>query len=85
MVVYPLIRGQTPVEYYGTLLPVTATAWQLAHGAAASVLFLSLLFGAWLLADGLRVDVHQPRRRWLRRLLLLPATALLGATASAGE
>ncbi|MBN2563860.1 MAG: CPBP family intramembrane metalloprotease [Phycisphaerae bacterium] len=79
IVAYPLILGGSPVAYYGALLPVSGSAWHVAQGAAASVLFLCVLFGVWLATGRLQIDVYQSRRRWRRRLLLLLPTALLGA------
>lgn len=76
---YPLLRGLDPLSYYQGLLPADATALQCAHGAAAAVVFLSLLYAVWVAGDLVRVDMHQPRRRWMRRLVLLPATAIFGA------
>jgi len=75
---YPLLRGRSPVEYYGSLLP-TAEIGDFSIGAAAASLFLCVLFLAWIAADLLRVEVHHSRRKWIRRLALLPATALFGA------
>jgi membrane protease YdiL (CAAX protease family) len=79
IVVYPLLIGQMPPHYYARLLPADQSVWGLPHGAAASVLFLGVLFLVWVSTDCLEVDVHQPRRRWQRRLVLLVPTALLGA------
>lgn len=75
---YPLLKGQSPLEYYGSLLPWDMSS-QFARGAAASTLFLCALFLAWIATDLLRVEVHHSRRKWMRRMLLLPATALFGA------
>lgn len=75
---YPLLKGRTPLEYYGSLLPWEETS-SFVHGAAASSLFLCALFIAWLATDMLRVEVHHSRRKWTRRLVLLPATVLFGA------
>jgi len=75
---YPLLKGRAPLEYYGDLLP-SGGAMSFAHGAAASSLFLCALFLAWVASDQLRVEVHHSRRKWIRRLALLPATALFGA------
>jgi membrane protease YdiL (CAAX protease family) len=76
---YPLCIGRSPLEYYASLFPADRTALRLAHGAAASTVFLCALFAAWIASDQMRVEVHQSRRRWTRRMILLPATALLGA------
>ena len=78
-VVYPVLIGESPLRYYARLLPADTSAWQLLHGAAASVLFLAVLLLVWVAADCLEVDTHQPRHRWQRRLMLLVPTALFGA------
>ncbi|MFQ5501959.1 MAG: lysostaphin resistance A-like protein [Phycisphaerae bacterium] len=77
---YPPCRGQPIYEYYTHLLPGTPAMWQGLHGAAASILFLCALYAAWIATDRLVVHVHQSRSRWIRRLILLLPTALLGAT-----
>jgi len=76
---YPLLRGQPILDYYAELLPMTETALQSVHGAAVSILFLCALYGVWTATDRLRVSMHQSRRRWVRRLVLLAPTACLGA------
>ncbi|HVP11099.1 MAG TPA: CPBP family intramembrane glutamic endopeptidase [Phycisphaerae bacterium] len=78
IVLYPLLRGESIVGYYAGLLPIRSAGLFL-QGAAVSVLFLCLLFGAWLAADQLEIDIHQSRKRWMRRLILLLPTTLLGA------
>lgn len=75
---YPLLKGREPLEYYGSLLP-SARSWEFTVGSAASSLFLCVLFLAWIASDQLRVEVHHSRRKWIRRIALLPATALFGA------
>lgn len=75
---YPMLKGRSPLEYYGSLLPL-ADGSSFIFGAAASSLFLCVLFLAWIASDLLRVEVHHSRRKWIRRLALLPATALFGA------
>ena len=75
---YPVLKGRSPLEYYGSLLP-WAGVRGFAHGAAAASLFLCALFLAWIATDLLRVEVHHSRRKWIRRLVLLPATAIFGA------
>ncbi len=75
---YPLLEGRSPLEYYAALLPA-ASAARAVRGAAVTTLFLCILYMAWIATDGLRVSVHQSRRRWMRRLFLLVPTACLGA------
>ncbi len=76
---YPLVLGKDPIDYYGALLPASGAGLHLTHGAAASVLCLTMLYAAWLATGRLQIEVHQSRRRWTRRLVLLLPTALLGA------
>lgn len=76
---YPLCVGEMPWPYYSHLFPWTASARSGAHGAAAASLCLSVLYLAWILAGSVEVRVHQSRRRWQRRLLLLVPTACFGA------
>jgi membrane protease YdiL (CAAX protease family) len=79
IVVYPLFLRRSPLDYYGSLLPASRAVQQLAEGLAASVLALCLLFVVWLATGRLEVELHQSRRRWMRRLVLLIPTALFGA------
>jgi len=79
IVAYPLLRGEPILDYYARLLPMTETALQATHGATVSTLFLCVLYLAWVSTDRLRVSVHQSRRRWVRRLVLLVPTACFGA------
>ena len=78
LLAYPPLIGRGILEYYGSLLP-RDSAGQFCCGLAASALFLCVLFGVWLATDQMRVEVHHARRKWMRRLALLPATALFGA------
>lgn len=76
---YPALRGEPIFAYYAALLPWSRTALQGVQGAAMSILFLCALYTAWIATDRLRVSVHQSRRRWMRRLVLLLPTACFGA------
>ncbi|MCG8408074.1 MAG: CPBP family intramembrane metalloprotease [Phycisphaerales bacterium] len=76
---YPILRGQSIQHYYASLLPPTRSVLLCVHGAAASMLFLCVLYLVWIMTDRLRVSVHQSRRRWVRRLILLLPTAVFGA------
>lgn len=79
IVLYPIIRGVSPIAYFAALLPASHALHHLVQGVAVSVLFLSILYGVWLATGRLVVEVHQSRRRWIRRLVLLLPTAVLGA------
>ena len=76
---YPLIQGKRTLDYYQSLLPPGPALLQFVHGAAASVLFLCVLFGVWLATGRLEIDIHHSRKKWMRRLALLIPTALFGA------
>lgn len=78
--VAPMTFGPSIVEYYSPMLPLQS-APHFVQGAACSVLCLSALFLMWMASDQLRIDIHQSRRRWMRRLILLLPTALLGGFA----
>lgn len=79
ILLYPLIRGEAILAYYPSLLPVGPILRQFAQGAAASVLFLCALFGAWLATGRLQIDIHHSRKKWIRRVVMLVPTALFGA------
>ena len=79
IVVYPLLLGESVLAYYRTMLPATRVVLQGVQGAAASALCLCVLYGIWIATGCVQLDVHQTRKRWMRRLALLLPTALLGA------
>ena len=79
IVSYPLFLGERPDIYYARLLPLDGTVLQFAQGMAASTLFLCVLYVAWIVAGRMRVEVHQDRRRWQRRLAMLVPTTIFGA------
>lgn len=79
IVLYPFLRGESLVAYYGRLLPRAPAAEHFGYGVASSALFLSVLFVIWLSTHRLVVEVHHARRKWIRRLILLVPTALFGA------
>lgn len=79
ILVYPQTVGREPLDYYGSLLPGTRSALLFPHGAAAAILFLCVLFLVWVVTGRVQIDVHQSRRKWMRRLILLVPTALFGA------
>jgi len=79
LVAYPLLRGQSPLAYYGGFLPGGTRPLEALHGAAASILYLALLYLAWNLTDNVRFGVRHRRRRLVRRLAGVPLTAALVA------
>jgi membrane protease YdiL (CAAX protease family) len=76
---YPLLRGEKFLSYYMGLFPANQTSLQFVQGMAASTLFLCALYIAWIATGRMRVEVHQERRRWMRRLALLVPTTVFGA------
>ncbi len=81
LVGYPLWRGQSPVEYYSRFFPLQGRAAEALYGAAAAILYLSLLYLVWLLSDNVRFEMRLAGRRLLRRLSSVPLNALLVALA----
>ncbi len=76
---YPLLRGQSPLAYYGQFFPLGARPWELAHGAAAAVLYLCLLYLAWTVTDNVRFRVRHDAGKLAQRLAGAPLTAVLAA------
>jgi membrane protease YdiL (CAAX protease family) len=79
LLTYPGLIGRPIVDYYRSFFPTGPAALQLARGAAAAVLMLCALYGAWIASGRIEVFTHQQRRKWQRRLVLLIPTAALGA------
>ena len=76
---YPLLRGQSPLTYYATFLPLGTRPLELPHGVAAAVLYLALLYLAWTASDNVRFHIRYDGKRIARRLAGVPLTALLAA------
>lgn len=76
---YPLLRGRAPVAYFAGFFPLGARPAELVYGLAAAVLYLALLYLAWLLTDNIRFRVRHGAARLLRRVAGAPPTALLVA------
>lgn len=79
VLIYPLLRGSSPLSYYATFLPLGAQPAKLVHGAAAAVLYLALLYLAWLLTGNVQFRMRHRSGRLLRRLAGVPGTAVLAA------
>jgi membrane protease YdiL (CAAX protease family) len=79
LVGYPLLRGQSPIAYYAGFFPLGRRPVELLYGAAAAILYLALLYLAWMLTDNVRFQVRHDRRRLVRRLAGAPLTALVTA------
>lgn len=79
LVLYPVLRGAAPHTFYARFLPLGPRPLEMVHGAGAAVLYLSLLYLAWLLSGNVRFEVRHRPGRLARRLLAAPLTALLVA------
>lgn len=80
LVAYPLARGIGVRSHYAGLLPLDGGAIRMAaHGMSIAVLFLCVLYGAWLAADCVRFELRRTAARLARHLAALPAGALAGA------
>lgn len=77
---YPLLRGQSPIAYYGRYLPLAGRPVELVHGAAAAVLYLALLYAAWTVSDNVQFRVRDSGVKLARRLAGAPLTAIFAAT-----
>ncbi len=75
---FPLLTGRAPLDYYVSLFPA-ARAGDALLGLAAAVLFLALLYLAWLATGQVSFEVRHPGRRLVPRLLALVPTAVLVA------
>ncbi|MBI5765549.1 MAG: CPBP family intramembrane metalloprotease [Planctomycetes bacterium] len=75
----PLTRHRSFVAHYAALVPWNHTARHFAQGSAAATLCLTVLFLAWIASGRVRVELHQSRRKWTKRLIMLIPTALFGA------
>ena len=79
LVGYPLLRGVGPLAYYRQTLPL-APAWRdFSWGLGAAVLYLSLLYLAWLQAGLIRCEIRHKAGRLVQRLALVPLTAVVAA------
>lgn len=79
LLAYPLLRHESPLSYYGGFFPLAQRPFELLHGAASAVLYLTLLYLAWTLSDNVRFELRHDAGRLVRRLLGAPLTATLGA------
>jgi membrane protease YdiL (CAAX protease family) len=75
---YPLSLGRSPLDYYGAYFPPEAAGMVL-WGASGAVLYLALLYLAWLLSGNARFRVRHTRQRLAMRLAAVPLTAALAA------
>jgi membrane protease YdiL (CAAX protease family) len=79
LLAYPLLRGDHPWHYYAAFFPLPDAVPHVLFGAAGAILFLTLLYLAWLLSDQVRFERRHPWPKLLKRLAGVPLTALLVA------
>jgi membrane protease YdiL (CAAX protease family) len=77
LVGYPLLRGESPLAYYVRFVPLGARPFEALRGAAAAILYLTLLYLAWTVTDNVRFQVRHSAQRLVRRLAGVPLTAVL--------
>jgi membrane protease YdiL (CAAX protease family) len=76
---YPLLRGESPISYYIAFFPLGGRPWELAHGFSAAVLYLALLYLAWLFSGNIMFRIRHDPGRLLKRITGVPITAFLVA------
>jgi len=80
LLAYPLLRGESIVGYYARFFPLDCGPIDLLRGAAASVLYLALLYGAWVATDNVRCNVRHSPATLTRRLAAVPLMSIAAAT-----
>lgn len=81
LLVYPLLRGESPAVFYPPFLPLGPPMLNLVYGGAAVVLYLGLLYLAWTLTDNVRFEIRHGPAHLAWRLAGVPLTALFIALA----
>ena len=76
---YPLLRGESPVVCYRGFFPLGERPWEALYGAAASALYLLVLYLVWTLSGNVRFGVRQAPGKLAKRLAGVPFTAVLAA------
>lgn len=79
VVAYPLLMGEELLAYYGRLLPLDRGAMGSLYAFSVAVLFLAVIFLAWVATDNLRFRVRHKPRRLAGKLAVVPISAVLGA------
>lgn len=79
MLSYPMLRGRAPLAYYAGFLPLGHRPLEMLYGAAAAILYLTLLYLAWTLTDNVHFRTRHSTGRLVRRLAGVPPTAVFVA------
>lgn len=79
IVLYPLLRHDSPIRYYASLLPLDRRIGQAAQGAAAALIYLGLLYAVWLITDNVYLRPIGKVKKLAKRLGAVPFSAVIGA------
>ena len=79
LVLYPILRGGSPLSYYRGFFPLNGRASELSMGVAAALIYLGLLYASWLFTDNLYLRPLSDARRLGSRLAAVPLSAVVGA------
>jgi membrane protease YdiL (CAAX protease family) len=79
LLTYPLLRGESPLAYYSGFFPLGDRPHELAVGVSAALIYLGLLYAAWLLTDNIYLRPIADAGRLARRLAAVPFSAAIGA------
>lgn len=79
LLLYPVLRGQWPREYYAAFFPGGRFLLELPQGFVLSIIYLGLLYLAWLISDNIHIRQTGGAGRSAKRLLKLPLIAGAGA------
>lgn len=80
LLAYPLLRGHRPLEYYSSLLPGGRYVLDVPLGFSLAILYLGILYLAWLLTGNVQIRPVERPGRAATRLAALPFSAFAGAT-----
>jgi len=79
LILYPLLKGQTPIHYYSSFFPLGRHPLQLLHGLTAGGIYLVLLYLSWIITGNVSFEIRHQPNVIARRLLAAPFTAIIGA------
>jgi len=79
LLLYPLLRGRSPLGYYAGFFPLDWRLGGLPHGIAAALIYLGLLYAVWLFTDNVYLRPLRDARRLGVKLAAVPLSAVVGA------
>jgi len=80
LIVYPLLKGQSPLAFYAKYFPTGRHWLESVHGFAIVALYLALLYLAWSITDNVRFSVRHGVAKSSARVAMVPLSAIMGAT-----